>query len=95
MRGNACGIIQFRKPEIFKRHLLIHTGEISQTCDTCGEKFTHAVSFKEHLRIRTGEEPQACNVCGKKLTQAGDLKRHVAVMLERNHTHVISLHRKK
>lgn len=59
---NECGQ-SFKLREIYKKHLLTHTGIRPYHCDVCGHSFRQRSAFQVHTNIHTDHRPFMCGYC--------------------------------
>ena len=71
----TCGKY-FRKNELLKKHMLIHTREKDFKCKFCEKGFIFKGDLKNHERVHTGEKPFKCKLCKKRFAQLSSLKSH-------------------
>ena len=71
----TCGKY-FKKTELFKKHMLIHTREKNFKCKVCEKGFIFKGDLKNHERVHTGEKPFQCKLCLKRFAQSSSLKCH-------------------
>ncbi len=65
----------FKEKQKLRRHMLVHTGEKSHSCDLCGRAFALKHNLTSHMRIHNGKG-RFCRYCGKMFTQGKNMREH-------------------
>ncbi|KAG2465859.1 zinc finger protein 17-like [Polypterus senegalus] len=63
----------------FKRHTIIHSGEMPYDCSECGKRFNNLSNLQKHRSIHTGIKPFGCAECGKRFISSSHLKVHTKI----------------
>ena len=72
---DTCGK-SFKRRDVLKRHMLIHSTESHVRCDICGKICLRKDTLKRHLRVHSPGVPFECDVCGRTFKRKDALKEH-------------------
>ena len=72
---DTCGK-SFKRRDVLKRHMLIHSTESHVKCDICGKICLRKDTLKRHMRVHSTGVPFECDVCGRKFKRKDALKEH-------------------
>ena len=72
----------FFKSQSLKAHILIHTGDKPNTCDTCSKCVTRLSCLKAYILLHTGDKLYTCDTCSKCFTHLSSLKAHNSFIQE-------------
>ena len=72
---DTCGK-SFKRRDVLKRHMLIHSTEPHVRCDICGKICLRKDTLKRHLRVHSPDVPFECDVCGRTFKRKDALKEH-------------------
>ena len=72
---DTCGK-SYKRRDVLKRHMLIHSTESHVRCDICGKICLRKDTLKRHLRVHSPGVPFECDVCGRTFKRKDALKEH-------------------
>ncbi|XP_053622243.1 zinc finger protein 260-like isoform X3 [Plodia interpunctella] len=85
---NECGA-KFGRSNHLKRHLIIHSRQLTYECIVCPSTFNIKSELKEHFRTTHNiEGTYVCSICGRKFTVKINLERHILKHMENDKGHV-------
>ncbi|XP_066437162.1 zinc finger and BTB domain-containing protein 12 [Eleutherodactylus coqui] len=71
-----CGK-QFNHSSNLNRHMNVHRGVKSHTCNICGKCFTQKSTLHDHLNLHSGERPYRCSYCDVRFAHKPAIRRHL------------------
>ncbi|XP_069798931.1 zinc finger and BTB domain-containing protein 12 [Dendropsophus ebraccatus] len=71
-----CGK-QFNHSSNLNRHMNVHRGVKSHSCNICGKCFTQKSTLHDHLNLHSGERPYRCSYCDVRFAHKPAIRRHL------------------
>ncbi|KAM4641349.1 zinc finger and BTB domain-containing protein 12 [Discoglossus pictus] len=71
-----CGK-QFNHSSNLNRHMNVHRGVKSHSCQVCGKCFTQKSTLHDHLNLHSGERPYRCSYCDVRFAHKPAIRRHL------------------
>ncbi|XP_053577955.1 zinc finger and BTB domain-containing protein 12 [Bombina bombina] len=71
-----CGK-QFNHSSNLNRHMNVHRGVKSHSCQVCGKSFTQKSTLHDHLNLHSGERPYRCSYCDVRFAHKPAIRRHL------------------
>lgn len=71
-----CGK-QFNHSSNLNRHMNVHRGVKSHSCNICGKCFTQKSTLHDHMNLHSGERPYRCSYCDVRFAHKPAIRRHL------------------